>query len=187
MPEGAVSTKMDLIIAVDVAEPCVKMAGAWGRFRLESGKFSCQLVLGRSLLADKDSTIPKMELEALTIGSNMGWVLKQAMADWVDSSITIGDSSIAMSWVTSTEKRLSLFHRNRCVQIRRGTDLDDLYHCATAFNPADLGTRPQLVQLTDVGPNSPWEKGLPWMREEIDDTVKKGILTPAKSLRLSDK
>ena len=66
------------------------------------------------------------------------------------------------------------------------TDLDQLYHCATDFNPADLGTRPHLVKLTDVGPNSVWEKGLPWMREEIDDVVEKGILTPAKSLRLTD-
>lgn len=145
MPEGAVSTTMDLIIAVDAAEE-VKMAGAWGRFRLKSGLFSCQLVLGRSLLADKDSTIPKVELDALLIGSNMGWILRQAMENWVESSILIGDSSIAMSWVTSTEKRLSLFHRNRCVQIRRGTDLDNIYHCATDYNPADLGTRPHLVQ-----------------------------------------
>ena len=75
MPEGAVSTSMDLIIAVDAAEE-VKMAGAWGRFRLKSGLFSCQHVLGRSLLADKDSTIPKVELDALTIGSNMGWILR---------------------------------------------------------------------------------------------------------------
>ena len=187
MPEGAVSSKMNLIIAVDAADQCVKMAGAWGRFRLKSGLFSCQLVLGRSLLAEKDSTIPKMELDALTIGSNMGWVLKQTMGDWVESSILIGDSSIAMCWVTFTEKRLSLFHRNRCVQIRRGTDLNDLYHCATNFNPSDLGTRPQTVQLSDVGPNSPWEKGLPWMREEIDDAVEKGILVPAKNLRLDDK
>ena len=54
MPEGAVSMRMNSIIAVDVSEKSVKMAGAWGRFRLKSGLFSCQLVLGRSLLADKD-------------------------------------------------------------------------------------------------------------------------------------
>ena len=60
MPEGAVSMKMNLIIAVDVSEKSVKMAGAWGRFRLKAGLFPCQLVLGRSLLADKDSTIPKL-------------------------------------------------------------------------------------------------------------------------------
>ena len=138
------------------------------------------------MLADKDSTIPKLELDSLTVGSNMGWILRQALGDWVDSYILIGDSSIAMCWVTSTEKRLSLFHRNRCVQIRRGTDLDNMYHCATEFNPADLGTRPDQVKLSDVGPNSVWEKGLPWMKEEIDDAVEKGILMPAKSLRLNE-
>ena len=80
----------------------------------------------------------------------------------------------------------SLFHRNRCVQVRRGTDLDVIYHVATDFNPADIGTRPQLVKITDVGPNSAWEKGLPWMNGEIDDALDQGILTPASKLRLTD-
>ena len=45
MPEGAVSTSMDLIIAVDAAEE-VKMAGAWGRFKSKSGLFLVNLFLG---------------------------------------------------------------------------------------------------------------------------------------------
>ena len=186
MPEGAVSTRMNLIVGVDAAE-IIKMVGAWGRFRLKDGSFSCQLVLGRSLLADEDSTIPKNELDSLTMGSNLGWILRQTLESWIDSYIVIGDSTISLCWVTSEKKRLSLFHRNRCVQVRRGTDLEFLYHVATEFNPADIGTRPHLVKMTDVGPNSVWEKGLPWMRGEIDDAVEQGILTPASALRLTDK
>ena len=185
MPEEAVSTDMDLIIAVDAAEH-MKVVGAWGRFRLASGQFSCQLVLGRSLLADEDSTIPKNELEALTMGSNLGWILRQALVDWVKSYIVIGDSSISLCWVTSEKKKLSLYHRNRCVQVRRGTDLEFLYHVATEFNPADVGTRPHLVKDSDVGPNSVWEKGLPWMRGEVDDAIADGTLIPATNLRLTE-
>ena len=151
-----------------------------------SGSFSCQLILGRSLLADEDSTIPKNELEALTMGSNLGWILRQTLEKWVDSYIVISDSTIALCWVTSEKKRLSLFHRNRCVQIKRGTDLDLLYHVATEFNPSDTGTRPHLVKISDVGPNSAWEKGLPWMKGEIDDAVEEGILTPVSKLRVTD-
>ena len=125
MPHNAVDTKMDLIIAADMAKE-IKMVGAWGRFRLDTGDFSCQLVMGKSLLADEDGTIPKGELEALTMGSNLGWILRQSLEKWVDSYIVIGDSTISLCWVTSDKKRLSLFHRNCCVQVRRGTDLDML-------------------------------------------------------------
>ena len=80
MPENAASTDMDLIICVDAAEE-ILMIGAWGRFKLKDSQsqYSCQLVLGRSLLAAEDSTIPKNELDALTMGSNLGWILRQSL------------------------------------------------------------------------------------------------------------
>ena len=187
MPENAVSTDMDLILCVDAAEEII-MIGAWGRFKLKDGQhqFSCQLILGRSMLAGEDSTIPKNELDGLTMGSNLGWILRQSLENWVKSYIVVGDSTIALCWTTSDKKRLSLFHRNRCVQIRRGTDLSALYHVETEHNPADVGTRPKLVQDSDIGPNSIWEKGMPWMKEEISTAVSKGILTPVSELRLAE-
>ena len=185
MPESAVSIKMDLIVAVDAAKE-VKVVGAWGRFKLKDGGFSCQHIIGRALLADVDATIPKNELDALCMGSNLGWILRQTLDDWASSSILIGDSTIALCWVSSEKKRLSLFHRNRCVQIRRGTDLEIMYHVGSECNPSDVGTRPEAVKDTDVGPSSKWEKGLPWMRGEISDAVDKGILTPISRLRLND-
>ena len=107
MPEGAVNTEMNLIVAVDAAEP-MKMVGAWGRFRLESGLFSCQLLIGRGLLTDEDSTIPKNELDALTMGSNLGWIVRQALHGWITSYIVIGDSTISLCWVTSEKKKVEL-------------------------------------------------------------------------------
>ena len=71
MPDTAVDADMDLIIAVDAAMD-VKIAGVWCWFRLPDGGYSCQLLIGRSLLVDEDSTIPKNELEALRMGSNLG-------------------------------------------------------------------------------------------------------------------
>ena len=184
MPESAVSTEMNLIVAVDAAQE-VKVVGAWGRFRLKSGEFSCQQIIGRALLVGEDSTIPKSELDALTMGSNLGWIVRQALEHWVSSYILIGDSVIALCWISSEKKRLSLFHRNRCVQVRRGTELDLIFHVISECNPSDLGTRPEAVKDSDVGPNSKWEKGLPWMKGEVDDAVNNGILTPISKLRLN--
>ena len=179
MPADAISTDMSVIIAVD-ASGVIKCAAAWARFKLKNGKYSCQLLFGRVLLAS--DKIPRNELEALLMGSNLGWILMLILSDWIVEYIVIGDSTIALCWTVSDKKRLSLFHRNRCAQIRRGTDLDKLYHVKTEFNPADVPTRPNLVKDEDVGPNSVWEKGLPWMNNEVQDAINEGILTPAKKL-----
>ena len=83
MPNNAVNTDMDIIVAVDAlavdASEKMKVVGAWGLFRLKSGDFSCQLIIGRSLLADEESTIPKNELDAMTMGSNLCWIVRQAL------------------------------------------------------------------------------------------------------------
>ena len=184
MPENAVNTKMRLITGVDAALDAL-IIGTWGGFRLKDGSWSCKLILGRGLLAPVDSTIPKNELEALTGGSNLSWIVRKALSDWVDSSVLVGDSLIAMCWVISEHKRLSMYHRNRVIQIRRGTDLDSLYHVTSSQNPADIGTRPSKVTLEDVGPNSKWENGEDWMRGDIVEAVEQGTLKPATEIKVT--
>ena len=186
MPEDAVSPEMDLIIAGDTAKEFVKICGVWGRFRLKNGNFSNQHLISRSLLGDEDSSIPKEELESLTMCSNLGWIVRQMLEKWVKDYIVISDSTISLCWVISEKKKLSLFHRNRVVQTRRGTDLEKLYHCRSEYNPCDLGTRTDKVTVSDVGPNSTWELGLPWMTHSVEEAVNVGILTPASSLVMTD-
>ena len=184
MPVNAKSSKMRLVTCVDAAEVSL-MIGCWGCFEKSDGTWSSQHIIGRGLLAPQNSTIPKNELESLCSGSNLSWVVRKALDDWVSSSILVGDSLIALCWTTSENKRLSMFHRNRVIQIRRGTALEDLYHVKTSENPSDIGSRPDKVSVNDVGPNSRWENGCTWMQDEIPEAVSSGILIPAQSLRLS--
>ena len=183
MPSDAVDSKMRLLTGVDAAKHGLMM-GCWGGFRLRDNSWSNQLVLGRSLLASNTS-IPKDELQALCGGSNMAWIVRMALKDWVDRSILFGDSRIALCWLTSEKLRLSLFHRNRVLQIRRGTELETVYHCKSEYNPADCGTRPDKISLTDIGPESRWENGDNWMNQDIELAVENGILVPATELRVS--
>ena len=183
MPLDAVDTNMRLLTGVDAAKEGLMM-GSWGGFKTKDGSWSNQLVLGRSLLARSES-IPKDELEALCGGSNMAWVVRMALKEWVKTSILFGDSRIALCWLTSEKLRLSLYHRNRVLQIRRGTELDSVYHVMTEFNPADSGTRPSKVKLSDIGPDSRWENGDSWMRMDISQSVAQGILLPAADLRIT--
>ena len=93
------------------------------------------------------------------------------LEDWVADYIICGDSIIALCWVSSEKKSLSMHHRNRVIQIRRGSNLDCLYHVTTEENIADLGTRPEKVKLTDIGPDSEWELGKKWMQKDIKGAV----------------
>ena len=183
MPMNAVKCKMDLINACEAAEDS-KIAAAWARFKLTDGSYSCQHLIGRSLLAS--STTPKDELDALAMTANLTWIVKQTLESWITSHISISDSQIALCWTTTEKKRLSLFHRNRTVQIRRAVDLDTLYHVVSEANPSDVGTRPSLITEKDVGPESIWEIGYPWMNGEINDAIENGILTPASMLRVKE-
>ena len=184
VPIDAADSKLHLLCCVDAADK-LKVVGVWARFRRKDGSFSSQLLIGRSLLS-KGGTIPKEELEALMMGSNLLWICRRALEDWLEDYSLLGDSVIALCWVTSEKKRLSIFHRNRCNQVRMNTSMEKLFHIRTEYNPADLGTRPSKVQDHDIGPDSVWETGLDWMRSDLTEVLETGIMTPAANLRLKD-
>ena len=54
----------------------------------------------------------------------------------------------------------------------------------TDENLTDLGTRPGKVRLYDVGPESDWELGKLWMRDDIQNALSMGILKPFGDLRV---
>ena len=140
--------------------------GVWAQFKRRNGSFSTKLVIGRSLLS-RGGTIPKEELEAATIGSNLLWIVRKALEGMVAEYSLCSDSVISICWITSENKRLSLYHRNRVVQVRFHTELERIYH-----NPADIGTHPDKVKEEDVGPESIWENGHDWMKGDIKDAIK---------------
>ena len=183
MPIDAVNCDMRLLTSVDAAKPSLIM-GCWGGFKLQNGTWSNQLVLGRCLLS-KNESIPKSELDALCGGSNMSWVVRNALDDWLKESYLFGDSMISLCWLTSEKLRLELFHRNRVLQIRRGTQLENVYYVRTDVNPSDCGTRPDKVKLSDLGPDSKWECGERWMNLDITDAVNQGFIKPASDIRMS--
>ena len=183
MPEDALNTQMRLTAAVDMAEECINI-GVWAGFKRVNGEFSCQHLISRTILAAENCSIPKGELEALTGGSNLCWLVRVWLGDWVHSYIVVGDSTISLFWVSSEHKKLSLFHRNRVLQILRGTSLDNLYHVKTDYNPSDLGTRPSKVKLDDVLPGSKWICGEEWMTWSVQKAVEEEILKPVSDLRM---
>ena len=63
MPLDAVRPKMRIITIVDAADEII-IIGVWCGFLRKNGTWSCQLLIGRCLLADFDDTMPHKELNA---------------------------------------------------------------------------------------------------------------------------
>ena len=184
MPVNAVNKEIRLIGLSDAAKPII-MIGVWGGFLLPNGSYSCKLIMGRSILSG-DITIPKLELDGTCAVANLGWVVRTALKGWDSSYVQAADSSIALSWITSEQLRLSEFHRNRVVQVRRAVEVENIYHVRTELNVADCGTRPDKVKVEDIMVGSRWHSGEFWMTLPIAEAVEDGSITPAKNLRISD-
>ena len=180
IPINALDTKMRLITLVDAAEQIVNVVAYCG-FRLKGGGYSNQHLIGRSVLGT--STIPRNELQGLTGGSNLSCIIRKALYDWIESSILAGDSEIALHWNISDSRKLSMWHRNRVIQIRRGTELENLYHVGTEHNVADVGTRADKICIEDIGPESRYENGDKWMQLEFSEIIQQGFLRPALDLK----
>ena len=138
MPDTALNSRMRLITVVDAAEQIIMMVTYCG-FRLKEGGWSCQQLLGRSVLGNY--TIPRNELDGVNGGSNMAVIIKKALPDWVESSIQATDNEIALHWIISDSRKLSMWHRNRVIQIKRNIDFENLFYVNTESNVADIGTR----------------------------------------------
>lgn len=61
-----------------------------------------------------------------------------------------------------------MYVRNRTVEITRLSDLNDWYYTESKNMIADLGTR-KGATIEQVGPDSHWNNGLPWMKESPDN------------------
>ena len=184
MPENAVNSVIRLITLTDATKTNI-MLGVWGGFQLPDNSYSCKLIIGRSLLA-KDTTIPKLELDAICSGANLGWIVRSALKGWEYDYIHGSDSTIALCWVTSEQLRLNEFHRNRVVQIRRGVELEKLFHVKTEVLVADIGTRPDKVKIEDVLPGSRWQDGESWMKTSVVQAIAQGCIKPALDLRIRE-
>ena len=150
MPEDAESEEMRMLVLVDAAKMLI-VVGVWVGFKRRSGGWSCSYLIGRCLLTAEDSTTPKDELNGLTCGGNICYLVRMSLQNWITTYAVCCDSTIAL--------------------VRRTTDLEKIYHVATDKNLADLPIRPDKVDISDVGPLSSWHAGLDWMRDDLSKAV----------------
>ena len=123
----------------------------------------------------KDS-VPRNELSAIMLMTELAYVTKRAIEDRVKEVIYVSDSMIALGWCSSLEKKLRLFVQNRVATILRTVQwtlsLEDgeplsLYHVDGELNITDLLTKGHQISAHYVSDGSLWQKGPEWLTKPI--------------------
>ena len=161
-----------LICLSDAAELCGGAAIYAGR-RYFDGSWSCSLLASKSKMMD--ATIPRNELSAILLCTELAFLVKKALGDRVGEIIYVTDSTIALSWCNNTNIKLRLFVYNRVMTILRmcewttGAKEIPLYHIESDLNLADLLTKKHPLQYKDVSAGSKWIEGMSWMKLDTKD------------------
>lgn len=158
---------------------CLSDAGAsaggavvYAGVRMENGQYTCGMVAAKSKLLD--ATIPRNELSAIMLMTELAFIVKRAIGDRVTEIVYGTDSAIALSWCHNKTIQLRLFVHNRVETIRRmiqwtmDTEEVPLYHIEGKRNVADLLTKKHKIQVSDVAAESEWQKGPDWMRRPTE-------------------
>ena len=166
VPVDAVSLEMETIETADAGERLI-CAAVYARFKRKNGSLSCQLIFARTKIIH-DLSIPRAELEAALLNATTGHVVKLSLGSLLKRSWKLSDSQVALHWINCIRYGLKMWVRNRVVEIRRLTELSMWYYVQSQDNIADLGTR-KGAQIADVGPESKWINGFPWMSESDEN------------------
>ena len=128
--------------------------------------YSSTLLTAKSRLMK--GTVPRNELSAIMLMSELAFIAKRALGDRVKEVIYISDSMIALSWCSSLEKKFRLFVQNRVATVLRmvswilsladGESLP-MYHIDGESNIADLLTKEHPIGAQDVSLGSLWQSG----------------------------
>ena len=166
IPEDAVSLDLETLDFGD-ASKSVACVAIYVRFKKKDGSNSCQLVFSRSRLVPDGMSPPRAELYAALLNTHSGNVVKRAFMQYHKGCTKFTDNQIALFWITNESLTLKQWVRNRVVEIRRFTTLDQWHYVESKDMIADKGTR-RTSSLKDVDQESEWVNGFKWMKDPED-------------------
>ena len=175
IPDDAVNLDAETLDAADAGETLICSA-IYIRYMRRCGKYSCQLIFALTKVIH-DLTIPRAELAAALLNASTGHVVRLSLKDMHKKSWKLTDSQVTLHWLNCTKSALKMWVRNRVVEITWLCDRLMWHYVASKDMIADLGAK-----IKDVGPESAWIQGYPWMRsvatefpiQSIDEIVLSG-------------
>lgn len=138
------------------------------------GDIRVNLLMSKSKVAPLRSiTIPRLELCAALVLSQLIHKIKSAMSLRIEEYFLWSDSTVCLSWIHTPPNILQTFVSNRVSQIQSFTDPKDWRHIRTVENPADLlsrGMDPSQLPGTML-----WWHGPTWLSQPQERWPRSGF------------
>ena len=142
---------------------------------LKDEKVHVAFVRGRAKVVPEDvcTTIPKLELQAAEIASQMHKRIKGSLRLPIQNGFLWSDSTTVLAWISASAIRHNKYTARKLANIRRCSGGDMWLYIGTASNPADHASRGIPPKKADV--NHPWIQGprLLWDEHESWESVLK--------------
>ena len=151
-----------LICVTDAAVNAGGAAVYAGR-KLKDSTWSCALVASKSKLMK--ATVPRNELSAIMLGTELIYLVAKSMGSRVEDVIFATDSTTI----------------RRMIEWTTGRNYLPLYHVDGELNLTDLLTKKHDLTVEDLSTGSNWQAGLPWMKLGTEDMP----LFPYQSLTIT--
>ena len=88
----------------------------------------------------KQLSIPKLELEAATLGAELAGFCESEMTTTISSKHFWLDSTATLGWIQS-KQRQKMYIANRLTKFHKNSNPNNWRHIPGKMNPADHGTR----------------------------------------------
>ena len=105
------------------------------------GSSTSRYVISKTKVAPiKQLSIPKLELEAATLGAELAGFCESKMTTTISSKHFWTDSTATLGWIQS-KQRQKMYMANRLTKIHENSNQENWRHIPGKMNPADRGTR----------------------------------------------
>ena len=163
--------KRELHTYVDASESAIGCV-IYLKLTDHTDRSSVNFVISASRVNPKSCTsMPRSELCAALLGVKLySEVLRELKFD-IDGSYFYSDSKVVLSYISNTTKRFTKYVSNRILSILKVTFPEQWLYINSAYNPADLASRPQTVEALRAsnwltGPDDLWQTTSPSERPE---------------------
>ncbi|CAO4372442.1 unnamed protein product [Caenorhabditis nigoni] len=159
------NSKLRLMVFSDASQDMMA-ACVYTHYSYESGPPVINLLCSKNMIKpanNENMTIPKMELTAIIIGTNLAITAMKEIRIPVVEICFLTDSSISFFWILKehstrpyVSNRVNDYHTNKSWIEKKGTEVA-LLHCPTEFNPSDVATRG--LTTPEYNENQQWPHG----------------------------